>query len=335
MRVTLVPNRRRLDCGPDETLLECFRRSEVPISYSCTDGRCGLCRCYVGELSILEGEGTDVGGLPALRESLACQTVPQGDCVVEIPEDPPVILPARTAKGQVQNVESLSPDAVRLTIRVDRPIQYLGGQHFEIGFAGQPPRYYSATPTPDPLQLRFDVQIHPFGAVSQFVRAQLGVGDSVRIRGPLGRNFVRVCDPSSLLLVSSGTGLGALTGVLRDIAASGMKNAVHVYAGFTLSEQVYGRDELSRLSAAVANMRRCDVAVASGSLRRGDRRGLLTDLLGKDLGILTAFSAYVFGTPSAVEATARRLLLKGLSPRRLYMVPFQMSDNAQPPKRQR
>lgn len=327
MRLTLLPGRRVIEALQGESLLDALRRAGEPISYSCTDGRCGLCRCYVAASDSALG----AQALPMMRECLACQTVPQSDGVVEIPDsDDPVVLPAHVAKGRIESVESLSANAVRVKIEVDRPFQYLGGQHFEITFRGQPKRLYSATAASDPVLLVFDIQVHPSGAVSQFIHDGLRVGDVARVRGPLGRSYLRRKDQSSIVLIASGTGLGTMTSLMRDIAAAKLLNPVHVYAGFAFSEQVYGRDELSRFAESIPALRRCDVVVASGALQRGDRRGLLTDAVKKDLGSLHGFTAYLFGSPSAVEATARSLLSKGISPRCLHAVPFQAAESVQP-----
>jgi naphthalene 1,2-dioxygenase ferredoxin reductase component len=328
MRITLLPGRRVIEAIEGESLLAAVRRAGEPISYSCTDGRCGLCRCFV---AALDGQIIDGQALPELRECLACQTALISDGVVEIPDtEEPVVLPALAAKGRVDSVESLSFDAVRVRVEMDRPFQFLGGQHFEVTYLGQPKRLYSATARSEPGSLVFDIQLHPHGAVSQFVRDALRVGNVVRVRGPLGRAHLRRKHNASIVLIASGTGLGAMTSLMRDIAVAKLPNPVYAYAGFAFSEQVYGREELSRFAALVPALRRCDVVVASGALQRGDRRGLLTEAVKKDFASLYGFSAYLFGAPSAVEATARRLLDKGMNPRFLHSVPFHPTELAEP-----
>ena len=293
------------------------------MSYCCTDGRCGMCRCYIAELDTPSSACPELLAIPRLRECLACQTRLRTDCLVEIPDaDEPVVLPFQSAKGRVKAIEPLSAHAVRVRIETERIFQYRGGQHFELGFTGHSKRYYSAGPSSLESELAFHVQIHPNGAVSQYVRQQLQVGDGVRVRGPMGSAYLRRKDPSALMLASSGTGLGGLLSVLGEIADAQLTNPVHVYAGFAFSEEVYGRDDLAVLTGRIRNMRKCEVVVASGPLQRGERRGLLTHAISKDLGGLTGTAAYLFGTPSAVEATSRIALDKGLSPRRLRAVPF-------------
>ncbi|WP_307189697.1 2Fe-2S iron-sulfur cluster-binding protein [Azohydromonas lata] len=45
----------RLDVQPGANLLEVLREHQLPPSYSCTAGRCGTCRCRVGEGEVMDG----------------------------------------------------------------------------------------------------------------------------------------------------------------------------------------------------------------------------------------------------------------------------------------
>lgn len=328
MRLILLPSRRVLETSGDETILDVCRRHGEPISYSCTDGRCGLCRCYVGTLGWLSGAEPEahIEAVPKLRECLACQTPVAADSLVEICDaDDPVVLPARTLKGVVSSVEWIAAGVVRLRLQVHTPLQYLAGQHFELSFRCKARRYYSAIVSDDPCGLGFDVQIHPYGTVSRFIRDQVQPGEVVRIRGPLGNAYLRRKDTSRLVLISSGTGLGSVLALIRDIAKAKMTNPVQIYAGFTFAEQAYGRAELSRSIAELAGPTRSEVVVASGPLQKGDSRGLLTDVVLKDLDLLQRSTAYLFGSQSAVDFTARHLLDRGIKPRCLHAVPFEYS----------
>lgn len=326
MRITLVPSRRVLETSHGETVLETCRRLGEPISYSCIDGRCGLCRCFVSVVGEQPRSDTPAVVLPEFEERLACQTTPLADCLVEIP-DPheTVVLPARGEKGTVVSVERQAASIIRLTLELKRPIRRRGGQQFELGFGGDLKRLYSASNPSDEQHLVFDIQTHPYGSVSNHVGTALRVGDPVRIRGPLGRAYLRKADTSNLLLMSSGTGLGPMLSLMSDIAAAQMPNAIYIYSGHAFSEQVYGRAELIRAADALANVRKCEFVVASGPLQRGDRRGLLTSVISKDFDSLRGWSAYLFGSPNAIDASARMLLAKDANPRRLYTVPFQFA----------
>lgn len=328
MKLTVLPLRRSLDAFPGESLLDVFRRNAEPISHSCIDGRCGLCRCFVLESSATVDAERGCDNEWSFRERLACQVTPMTDCVVDIPDRGATLsLPARNDRGTIVSVTPIAQNAVRLVLAVKRPIQCLGGQHFELGFGTELRRLYSLSGACDGMTLSFDIQVHPFGVVSSHIRDAARVGDVVRIRGPLGAAYRRD-DDSKLLLVSSGTGLGAMMGVMADIAAAGVANPVQIYAGFAFSEQVYARQELLEAAAALKGLKKCEIVVASGPLERGDRRGLVTDAIASDFKTLRGWRSHLFGTPTAVEACKRLLLARDLSPRRLHSVPYTFADLA-------
>jgi ferredoxin-NAD(P)+ reductase (naphthalene dioxygenase ferredoxin-specific) len=265
------------------------------------------------------------GPLPSFTECLACQTVPMTDCLIEIPDQNfAVNLPARNDRATVLSVDALALDVMRLTLEVKRPLQYLGGQHFELGFGSNLRRMYSVSGASRGTRITFDIQVHPYGVASGHIRNTIRAGDQVRIRGPLGDAYLRA-DTSKLLLVSSGTGLGPMLGLMADCAATGIANPIYVYVGFSFSEHVYGREELQTAASALKNLRKCEIVIASGALRRGERRGLLTDALESDIGSFRGWRTHVFGTPTAVESCARLLLARDLSPRMLHKVAFSAS----------
>lgn len=322
MMMTLLPDGRSLGIEPGETLLKALRRHGEPISYSCEDGRCGLCRCALSFPDAVWSASTDA---PERATVLACQTVPTADCLVELPDRGEVlVLPPQIARAQVVAIESLNARARRLRLQPSKPLQFVAGQHFEVSWSSNLVRLYSAADQASAAELSFHAQIHREGRASRHLEEVLKVGDSVRVRGPLGTAYLRRQCRAPILCVSSNTGLGPTLALLRAIAEAGMSNPVQVYAGFTLSEDAYGRQELSATAANIRSLRRCQFVIGGGTVERGDRRGLLTDILA-DLGGLRDWRAYVFGSPHAVAATARLLRQKGIAPERLHAEPFQFA----------
>ena len=95
MELLVLPFNRRMHVQPGANLLEQLRMHDVPVSYSCTDGRCELCRCHV-----LAGDVLDCGHelrnpatqLDDTRHVLACQTILTESCTVRIPEPEEVVV---------------------------------------------------------------------------------------------------------------------------------------------------------------------------------------------------------------------------------------------------
>lgn len=319
MELTLLPTGRNLNIEADETILAAMLRQGAPISYSCKDGRCGLCRCSfsVPDLSSVGETSVDMSSV------LACQTVPNADCLVEVP-DPDDILtpPSQTAKGYVVAIDSPTNRVIRITIRTSKVLEFSAGQHFEVTWPPDIVRMYSAASHPSDQNLVFHVQIHHNGRASNYFKEVLTIGDTVKIRVPLGSTYLRRNCSAPILCISNNTGLGSLISILNDISNSQIKNPIFVYAGFSMPENVYGEDELKKCTRNIRNLRRCHIVVGGGARRRGVRRGLLTDVLAADFHGLREYRVYAFGSPHAIDVTSRLLRLKGVSRDRLHAEPF-------------
>lgn len=327
MLITLIPDGRVLDIKPGETVLNALRRQGEPISHSCQDGRCGLCRCgltYPDLISSVNPLGHD---LSEQSKVLACQTVPNADCLIELPDRSEVlVLPTQVVRTQVMAIEPVADHVQRLRVRPSKSLQFVPGQHFEWGLSSNLSRMYSAASLPSDQDLTIHIQVHLGGRASHHLTNILKTGDTIRLRGPYGTAFLRKSHSTPTLFVSSGTGLGPMLAQLRSLALTGTNHPVYVYAGFAMSENVYGHEELERVVKNLKSLRRCEHVIGGGALRRGDRHGLLTDILAADLPDLYSWRAYVFGSPHAVDSTSRLLLRKGLAPTRLHAEPFNYSS---------
>ncbi|MGQ0696900.1 MAG: 2Fe-2S iron-sulfur cluster-binding protein [Panacagrimonas sp.] len=326
MRMTLLPDGRTLSIEPGETLLNALRRQGEPISHSCEDGRCGLCRC---ELIFSDKALVEMSWSPDRADKstvLACQAVPNANCLVELPDRNDVlVLPPQIARAQVVAVDSLADRVRQLRLRPGKALRFEAGQHFELGWSSNLIRMYSAASLATDAELNFHVQLHRYGRASRHLADVLKTGDSVRLRGPLGTTYLRRSCSAPILCISSNTGLGPMLALIRAIGEARMTNPVHIYAGFAMSEDEYGRAELERAAKYLPSLRRCQTVIGGGTLRRGDRRGLLTDVIAADLANLRSSRAYLFGSPHAVEATSRLLGRNGIAPERLHAEPFHYS----------
>lgn len=319
MELTLLPSRRVLNIQPDETVLAALLRQDAPISHSCKDGRCGLCRCA---LSV--PDFSSVGkSLSDMSYVLACQTTPNADCLVDIPDpDDILVLPPQIARGSIVEIDAPVERVRRLTLRVNKPLQFEAGQHFELTWRSGTARMYSAASLPTDANLTFDIQLHYHGVASSHVEQGLNIGDTVRIQGPLGATYLRRHCTAPILCISNNTGLGALIALLRTISESDMRNPVFVYAGFSVPEYVYGERELHRVTKTLRNLQRCQTVIGGGATRRGERLGLLTDILASDFRELSEYRVYAYGSPHAIDVTCRLLRLKGVAQDRLHAEPF-------------
>lgn len=324
MEVLVRPGDHVLNIQPGEKFLPALRAQGVPISYSCEDGRCGLCR-----FKLLRGNVAESARPPRqlfgcrTRYVLACQSSPTEDCAIEIPDSmEPVVHPSRRIRTQVLGVEPITHN-VRL-LRLGNPdnLQFSPGQFVEIEFGRGLSRVYSLAGMPGDEELRFHIRIHPQGSAGEVVSERLQPGAALRLRAPYGVAWLRQQYDGPLLLASAGTGLAPMLSILRLIAAVRLPNPVHVYTSFMSREDMYGLDELSAALEAVPNLRASHLVIAYGVLKRGLRRGLLTEALATDFSNFRNWQANLYGSPFAIDASINLLRQRGISEDHLHADPF-------------
>lgn len=314
---------------PGDVLLQALRENDQPISFSCEDGRCGLCCCRITSGRIIES-ARPPRQLSNTRSPyvLACQSSLVDDCVVEIPEpDEVVVHRPRKLRARVLAIESLAPDVRRLRLSVPRGFTYSPGQFVEMTFAPGLVRTYSVAGARNGCELDFHVQIHPFGRGSAYVNEHLQPGDHVRVEGPLGSAYLRQKNSDPIICVAAKTGVAPLLSVLRAMGEAGIDNPVHVYIGFMSNKELYAREEIETTLARLPSLEAAHWLVATGPHDDDVRRGLLTNAIDQDFGHLAGWRGYVYGSPFAAEATARLLHAKGMAPEYIYADPFQVTGD--------
>lgn len=323
MELVVQPLQRVLTVQPGANLLAVLREHQVPMSYSCTAGRCGTCRCRVIEGEVLE-TGKDLPQ-PTANDSefvLACQTFLTQSCTIEIPEpDEIVVHPARILKASVVVLEALTHDVTRLVIKPTRALEYSPGQYAQLQFSPEHVRPYSMAGLCTDESLEFHVRHMPEGRVSGYVATRLKVGDNVKVSGPLGSAYLRRKEAGPMLCVAGGTGLAPILSIARGALAGGMTNPIHLYFGVRSSRDLYGVTWLAALQEQHPNLR-VQVVIAGSDAGPGQRAGLVTDAIAQDLPDLSGWRAYLCGSPPMVEAATLVVTRSGLAPQRIHADAF-------------
>jgi ferredoxin-NAD(P)+ reductase (naphthalene dioxygenase ferredoxin-specific) len=323
MELVVHPLARTIPIEPGANLLDTLREHNIPISYSCTAGRCGTCRCKVVEGTVLEsGQEAKITNPNEDRYVLACTSVLTESCVIEVPEPDEVINhPARIVKAEVVAIEDQTHDIKRLILRPAKPLAFSPGQYATLQFTPEHVRPYSMAGLQDDRDLEFHVRIVPGGRVSGYVAQDLKVGDSVRVSGPLGAAYLRRKHEGPMLCVAGGTGLAPVLSIVRGALAEGMRNAIHVYFGVRSPADIYGAQWLADLAEEHANLK-VHIVVAMGNHDSQLRSGLVTDAVVNDWKDLSGWRAYLCGAPPMVEAAAMLVKQRGIQPEHVYADAF-------------
>src|SRR3954466_162301 len=131
---------------------------------------------------------------------------------------------------------------------------HLAGQHVDVRLTAddgyQAQRSYSIASSPEEGTLMLTVERLDDGEVSPYLTDELGPGDQLELRGPIGGYFVwRSHDGGPLLLVAGGSGLVPLMGMLRHRAARSSTVDSRLLLSARSGDDVLYRDELARLGA--------------------------------------------------------------------------------------
>ncbi len=326
MELVVQPLGRTLHLEPGANLLAALREHQVPISYSCTAGRCGTCRCKV-----LEGEVLETGRDSKLTHPddegyvLACMSVVTGNCVIEIPEPDEVVThPARIIKASVLAIEPMTHDIRRLRLKLAKPLDFSPGQYATLQFGAGLVRPYSMANASGGDELEFHVRLVPDGRVTAYIENQLAPGDAVRVSGPLGTAYLRRKHQGPMLCVAGGTGLAPVLSIVRGALAQGMRQPIHLYFGVRTQRDIYGLEWLEQLQRQHANLH-VHVVVSTGNADPRLRSGLLTDAFNSDWASLDGWRAYLCGAPPMVEAAAILARRKGVLAEHVYADAFYAS----------
>lgn len=323
MELLVQPSNRRLPFNTGANLLDVLRENGVPVSYSCMSGRCGTCRCRVIEGDILDS-GPEAGrpNLIGERHVLACQSVLSGNCAIEILEaDEIVTHPARILKGTVVAVESPTHDIRRLRIRLAKPLEFSPGQYATLQFSPDHARPYSMAGLAHDDEMEFHIRKVPGGRVTEHVFEHVREGSSVKLSGPLGTAYLRRTHTGPMLCVGGGTGLAPVLSIVRGALESGMYNPIHLYFGVRGPQDLYDAERLEALAARHPNLT-VHVVIATGKPGPGQRAGLVTDAIERDLPNLAGWRAYLCGAPAMVEALSLLVARLGMNPAHVHADAF-------------
>src|SRR3954451_13026180 len=131
---------------------------------------------------------------------------------------------------------------------------HLAGQHVDVRLTAedgyQTQRSYSIASAPEDATLALTVERLEDGEVSPYLTDELGPGDELELRGPIGGDFVwRGHDGGPLRVGGRGSGLVPLMAMVRHRAAHSSTVDARLLLSARSSDDVLYRDELARLAA--------------------------------------------------------------------------------------
>lgn len=158
-------------------------------------------------------------------------------------------------RAEVVAIEAQGPQAVSLTLQPNHRWQGArAGQHVRLGVDIKGVRHqrcYSLTSADNTLKqhITLTVQRHPKGLVSQYINQGLRVGDVVHVAAAQGE-FVLPAKEEPLLLITGGSGITPVMGMLRQMAEQGWQAPVTHWHFAPNQDTSLFRDERQALADA-------------------------------------------------------------------------------------
>ncbi|RFU20861.1 ferredoxin reductase [Geodermatophilus marinus] len=224
--------------------------------------------------------------------------------------------------ADVVDVRAETPRARTLVLDVPGWAGHRAGQHVDLRLTAedgyQAQRSYSIASAPDGTRIELTVVRVEDGEVSPYLTGEIGPGDRIELRGPVGGYFVwEPAHGGPLLLVGGGSGLAPLMAMVRLRAAVGSPAETRLLVSSRSEEDVLYRAELGRLAGGgltvVHTLTASRPAGWSGYARRVD-----ADMLAEvGPGPAARPHAFVCGPTPFVEAVAEALVALGHEPQRI------------------
>jgi ferredoxin-NADP reductase len=221
--------------------------------------------------------------------------------------------------AEVVDIVDETPRVKTIVFEVPGWQGHRAGQHVDVRLTAadgyQAQRSYSIASPPDGTSVELTVERLDDGEVSPYLTDELGPGDQIELRGPVGGYFVwEPSQGSPLLLVAGGSGVAPLMAMLRLRAGAGSNADARLLFSSRSWEDVIYRDELERLEGdglrIVHTLTRSQPDGWTGYARRVD-----ADMLAEvGPGPAERPRVYVCGPTLFVEAVAEALVQLGHDP---------------------
>lgn len=217
-------------------------------------------------------------------------------------------------------------DLAVLTLRPERPLPFLAGQHVTVQTARWPRawRPYSVANAPRADgTLRLHVRARPGGWVSGALVRGTAPGDTVSLGPAEGTMTLDPGSPRGLLLIGGGTGLAPMKALAEQAAGGDPDRDVRLLAAARTARGLYDLAELRELEAGCAGLRvvpvlsRSAEADAPGGALLGHVPDVLPALLDGVPG-WRDHDAYVAGPVPFVRRTVTALQRHGMSLARVH-----------------
>jgi ferredoxin-NADP reductase/ferredoxin/truncated hemoglobin YjbI len=257
---------------PHETILQALLRQGADLRHSCGKGSCHTC-----VLRVAQGQVHWTSDVPlafaASDRILPCVCEPLGHVVIARIDD------AVPTTATVVQRRVLAPDVLELGFAPARAFVFQAGQHVELIAPDGLVRPYSIASLPgEDGCFRIHVRRIAGGRMSGWLFDAAEPGLRVAMRGPFGDCCHHAAPHDApLLLLATGTGVGALAALAQSALAAGHRGPIALYHGARRRTDLYLDATLRALERATPFFHYFP-CISREEPRTGERAGHCVDL---------------------------------------------------------
>lgn len=309
----------RFDAAPEQTILEAARAAGLLMEHSCSTGRCGSCRSRLLQGSVAALKDTLALTPQELHEGwvLTCAHSARSDLLLDNSSLPAGVGSATVVPARIAELSRPNADVLRVILRFppSARLQCVPGQHLEVRSPHGVWRRYSVANAAAPgAPIELHVRRVAGGRFSDYWFADAGVGDLLRVRGPLGTFCLRPWTGRHLAFLATGTGIAPIVAMLSqlDSAAPGARPAgCSLYWGVRAETDFYL--DPATLAAGRENWLRVVPVLSRTGMSWAGARGHVQDVLLAERATLLDTTVYACGSAAMVTDARRLLTTHGLA----------------------
>lgn len=330
MYVVSLTNGKKFQSEPGETLLSAAMRHSIIFNYSCSNGRCGSCKCKVvsGNTSCIKSEIGLTDREKADGQILSCVRIAESDVFLDAEDIGPVDLPkAKITPCRIEKIKALSTNILEITLRLPPTTKFwfLPGQYIDIiGPSGERRSYSIASAPNTDNNITLHIGRVNNGILSDYWFNRAKCNDLLRLNGPLGTFFLRDTSKTDLIFLATGTGIAPVKSILESLIAQRTDLAprsISVFWGGRVQDDLY-----FDLSDIPLNFKFTPV-LSRASIDWSGYRGYVQQALLDSHPNLRDAAVYACGSFNMVCSAQVTLTSAGLPDNRFYSDAFVHSGN--------
>lgn len=327
-RIDYLGTTYAVDAG--ESVLQALLRQGANARYSCGKGSCRACM-----LQLVDGEVRYSSPPPVKVEQsghvLPCICSPVGDIVLAEPD--PLAL---VQDAEIVDLRPLGADMLEVSIAPLSDFEFQPGQHIDLIRPDGVSRPYSLASSPqDDYFFRIHVRRIDDGDMSGWLFNDAKAGDRVTFRGSFGDCcYAATMQQRPLLLLSTGSGGGAMLALARAALEAGHGAQVRMFHGVRYNRDRFLDEEMARLAARFPQFQAV-TCVTREPAEAGAMAGRVVEAACAEGSMAAGTELFLCGNPAMVEQGRVAAIAAGIARDCIHADPFTFSGDAMPRDREK